>query len=684
MNQKIKTRFGADQVRSAPNIMLGSKGVDGAKQALLEIISNSVDEANSGFGSVIEVGKNSDGSVWVRDYGRGVPLGYSEDVENEDGSKGGWLWDKLFNTLYSSGKYDDDTLREELLAIDDWGTFNPKDYPYLFTVGVHGVGATACQMTSEWFEVESYDGSGHGSMMRFERGVPALDTLKTFPTDRPRGTLVSFKPDDTVFTDVNIPESFIKGLCKSFSMVGGINFEYTDPSGVIHEFLAGSIEDYPITHNGEGGYFSALEHSRSIHLGKDRVEICQVELCLGIWGSTNPTEFFNNLVAVHGGVHGDAWHRAVGDYFRRAFQGEGIKVIADDYFNKLSGVISTECNYVDYRGQTKDSLDNDYVYRAVLKTLKGALQSLDRTRPEWFERVLEDVRKTARDRINRTASAKEVKKVKEVLKNPELPSNFTSCVNYEMGRYDDVELFIAEGESAKGSILLARDGIRQCVIPQKGKSLNIYKATTSTALANAEISALTRVLGCGIETGDSSTFDIRKLRCSKIIIASDADIDGFHIRNLNFLIFYKFFPELLYQGRVFIAETPRYSLTYSGQTHYFRDDASFEKARLEAPSNAVIRRYKGLGEVDAEVLSETTLHPNTRNLVPLKISEDDIELVHALEVMYGTDTSLRKKLVLDMSNNDGYEGYLETLRAFVAREKDNLKEVEQELEEVEL
>lgn len=681
--QKLRTLFGPAQVREQPNVMLGSTGLPGAQQCFLEIVANSLDEASSGYGDVIEVDVAEDGTVSIRDFGRGVPMDWDDTIENEDGSFGAWAWDRVFNTLYSSGKYDDSELNQELLNISDWGKFDASRYPYLYSVGTHGVGATATQFASAEFQATSYSGT-EALTVSFREGFPVGgvdEALVRSASNEPRGTLVSYRPDPTVFTDVNVPVSWYRSLCEGFALISGVTFKFSSPDS--QEVFEGSdLKTYCDTNfpNNDGSH--TFHHTVGYHKNQDWVLLCDVEsYIIPTAEFQHDNRYYNNLLAVRGGVHDEAFYQAIGEFFQGYLSQRGIKPVPDDYAMALSSVIATKSNVVDYRGQTKDSLDNRHVYEAILDTLRTQLDALYANRVDWFMAVLDEVVKRASDRVNRVASVKEIREVKKATRSNELPSNFVSCLEYQAGRYHNVEIFLAEGESALGSICLGRDGNTQAILPLRGKGLNVYKASISKALANKEIMNILQVLGCGMETGDSSTFNINKLRCDKVIFASDADVDGFHIRNLLFLVFYKFFPQLLIEGKVFIAETPRYGIVRNGYTEYCRDNEALEASLKDNSNYSQIKRFKGLGEVDPAVLSETTLHPDTRNLIPLTINEDDMELVRALEVMYGQDTDARKRLLLDMINADkgGSDRFAQRLRDFTQKETNARTDAELEV-----
>lgn len=675
----FQSKYGADQVRERPAILLGSGGIQGARHCFYEIVGNSLDEFSSGRGDKLIISLFKDGALGVRDFGGGVPMDFDPTHVNEDGSKGAWQWDLAFNTLYSSGKYG--MHQEELTQITDWNTFNPEDYDYLFSIGMNGVGATATQYASEYFEVHSYR-NGKDSSMRFEAGKPVYPSLKITKSSEPRGTFIRFKPDDVVFSDTNITLSWLQSYCQGTAVVSGISIDlYDEASNTVTSYEGTNVIDHYTEEFGEqpqGFAYNEALHHEVLHGNRlvngetisDLVVVCITKVALTPSGGS---KYYNNHMPVRGGIHEDAFLNAQTDFFNFIFNKMGLTVKPEDYFNSISVFVHTLASFIDPEGQTKGMIHDQYIYKALYDNIYNTLVVSHSRGDAWIKGVVDAVEKRAIDRMNRTASAKEIKEVKKVIKTPDTPDKFISCVNYETKNFQDVEIFLAEGNSAATAIMLSRDGYNQAIYPCRGKVKNAYKSTALEALASPEIRDIVNILGCGISTGDDSTFDISKLRCSKIIFASDADVDGYHIRNLLFLIFYRFFPELLYNGLVYIAETPRYSIERSdGSKIYCRDEIELREYQSKGITG-VVQRYKGLGEVDPEVLSETTINPATRNLTQVKIGPNDVEVFRALEMMYGSDTSMRKELVLDMINSDGAEGYFQLLRDAVQEEARHVK-----------
>lgn len=669
-HSEIKTIFGlAAQVREHANVHLGNKGLAGCQHTFLEIAGNASDEALSGLCDLIQFYKFSDGSVGVRDNGSGVPLGWSDTLVNEDGTHGDWYWNRLFNMMYTSGKYDDDSMNSQLLAITDWDNFNPSDYPYLYTVGTHGVGATVTQFTSAWFEVTSYTGA-EALQMRFEKGHP-VGELKTTPSTEPRGTFVRWLPDSEVFTDTNITLSWIQDQALMSSIISGVTYEVIDPEGTVTRYEGSTPEEYFSSKTDGYSYRKAFHHDTDTYKGKPRALLCESEILVG--SRFGEDRFWNNMVLVRAGVHGRAVNSVVASFFKTYFTSKGIKVLPEDYYNALTVYVFTKANHVDYQGQTKNELNSPYVGDAVEGNLTALLNNALAHQESWLMQALNLVESRALDRQRRKLSDADLKAVKSIMKPSKIVAGFTPSINYTKRRGDS-ELFIAEGESAASSVLQARNSQTQSVFALRGKPLNTYKATLRDAINNREISALAQIIGCGIESGDERTFDINKIRFSKIILASDADVDGFHIRNLLFLLFWRYFPELLYSGRVFIAETPRYAIKLTnGQMVFYRDDESFQDGcKTYTGQIAGTQRYKGLGEVDHTVLAETTIAPATRNLVQLIISPEDTEVIRTLEMMYGKDTLPRKEVILNQLNDAGYEGYTHFLNTLFQLEKAQL------------
>lgn len=668
---------GAERVRFRPEALLGSKGIDGARHTIYEIVGNASDEQMSGFGDKLDIVYYEDGGISVRDYGRGVPLGFNEKKQK-------WNYFLIYEELYAGGKYQDS--QEVLRGIDSrnaWDTFDIKDYPYLITVGLNGLGAAATQCTSEYCTVSSFR-DGIKRTMKYEKGVHILDALIEEKTDEENGTFVHWKPDSTVFTDVNLKSSWVEKLCKNLAYTADFDVTFTNKkTGTTVTYKKSSIEEQMKLDTGEVAYVENFTHE--VDLNGD-VCICFANIAVGPGGRGN--EFFHNKVNIKGGVHSEAVNTAEAIFFEERGKERGVRVRNSDYSGKLSTIVSSLSNKVSYRGQTKDSLDDLYVYRCIKDTLENKLNLEWSKGTEWLADIVDEVIQNAENRIAVAELSKNIREVEKAVKTTKLSHKFRSCDAYDKKQWDEVEFWILEGDSAATSIKNARDSRYQCLLPIRGKSLNVFKATVDKIIKNEEIKQIAKVLGCGVDMGIEGveSFDRSRLKVSKIIFGSDADVDGYHIRVLLFLIFYKLFPELLYEGLVYIAETPRFIIKLKDGSHVFcLDDDELAKQR-DIVGNGNIKeiiRFKGLGQLNSDQLWESTMNPETRNLVQLKIDRNDMEVYDVLEAFFGKNTDRRKKAILGSMMGGDFDTVMDNIEEMLEY-IDGLNLTNLEIEDVEL
>ena len=656
-DESISQLKGADRIRFRPEALLGSKGIDGSKHTIYEIVGNASDEKMSGFGDRLIIALYEDGSVSVRDFGRGVPLGWNEKEQE-------WNYYLIYEELYAGGKYSDS--QEVLKKVDNenaWDTFDIRDYSYLITVGLNGLGAAATQCTSEYCVVSSFR-DGVKRTMKFENGVHILDELIEEPTDEPNGTFVHWKPDKRVFTDVNIDAKWLEKFCKNLSYTADFDVTFNN-KGKIHEYKRSTMLEEMKKSVGDAVFVSEFHHERD---EIDDVCICYTDAVIGPGGRGN--EFFHNKVEIRGGVHAEAVSTALLFFFDDRAKERGIKIRNTDYAGKLSVIVSTLSNKVSYRGQTKDSLDDEYVRRAITKALLDKLSLEWDKGTEWLLDVVDEVVRTAENRIAVAELSKNIKEVEKAVKTTKVSNKFSSCKAYEEKRYDEVEVLIVEGDSAAGSAEKARDSRYQAIMAIRGKSLNVFKATINKIIENREIRDMIAAFGCGVDMGIEGleSFNREKLRAGKIIFCTDADIDGKHIRMLLFLIFYKLFPELLYEGLVYTVETPLYTIvTKNDELVYCIDEDDLSEKRKELGEGAIreITRFKGLGEANPEQLWETTLNPETRRLTQLKIDRNDTNVYDALEAFFGKSTDRRKRAILGSMMGEEFDITMENIEEMV-------------------
>ena len=647
----LKKLRGAEPIRKRPASMLGSGGLDGAKHTFWEIVGNAFDEVSSGYGDRIEIKYYpEDGAISVRDFGRGVPLTWSEKEED-------WGWAMVYNTLYAGGKMDDP--KTVLIGFDDWKNFKFSDYSYLASVGLNGVGAACAQFTSEYFDVVSYrDGKEYS--MHFEKGYPAWEELHIAEQTQPNGTFVKWKPDAEVFTDVNITFAWIKSVCEAMSYVSGVDVVLSDgkketlyPASNIKERLASLTGSYVA----ESSYL----HHENLKDAEDNVVgvlVCEANVVMAEKGAG--VRFFNNQVKVVGGVHEEYSRLAIVQFFKAKGKEQGVKLLDGDIVGQYSMIITTLANEKSYRGQTKDSIDNDYIGEAIYYAIDCLLDNSWLKGEEWCKKILERAITSATIREAAKAAEAQIKEANKKINKPTMPDKFVSCEASLRGNYKEVELYIVEGDSAKGSTVAARDSRFQAVLPVRGKTLNTAKATVEKVLNNKEAVEIMNVIGAGmtVEEEGYSLFNLDNLKVGKVIIMTDADEDGKHIKALLVTFIYKYMRPLLEEGLVYLANPPK----YEANGVYYYTEEEFQKAREEGKVGKKFERYKGLGQMDPQPLWDTTMNPETRILTQVKIDKDDFEAERAIEVMSGSDSSIRKRFVMD-ALMDGYENYEDALGA---------------------
>lgn len=664
---------GAERVRFRPAAILGSNGLDGARHTVYEIVGNASDEQMSGFGDKLEISYYEDGSISVRDYGRGVPLGWNEKKQK-------WNYFLIYEELYAGGKYNDSQeILRDINNRDAWSTFNIKDYPYLITVGLNGLGAAATQCTSEYCVVSSFR-DGIKRTMKFEKGAHILDELLEEPTEEDNGTFVHWKPDNSVFTDVNLGHKWVEKLCKNLSYTADFDVIY-NYKGKVTKFERSTIEEQMKADVGSTFVVDRFQHE--VDESGD-VCICFSNIAIGPGGRGN--EFFHNKVEIRGGVHAEAVNMALSVFFEDRGRERGLRIKNSDYSGKLSTIVSTLSNKVSYRGQTKDSLDDMYVFRCISRAIVGKLKLEWEKGTDWLLDVVEEVIKNAENRIAVTELSKNIRDIEKTVKSAKVTPKFKSCEAYDKKKYDQVELLIVEGDSAGGSAKEGRDDRYQAILPIRGKSLNVFKATINKIIENAEIKSLIGVLGCGVDIGIDGveSFDIDRLKVGKILFCADADIDGKHIRMLLFLIFYKLFPELLYRGLVYIVETPLYTIiNKKGESIFCVDEQELAEKREEIGEGNIkeITRFKGLGEANPQQLWDTTLNPETRKLTQIKIDRNDTGIYDTLEAFFGKNTDRRKKAILGSMMGEEFDTVMDNIEDML-EEINNLNLSELEYQDV--
>ena len=642
-DQSIKALKGADRVRKRPAVIFGSDGLEGCEHSFFEILSNSVDEAREGHGSLITVTYFNDHSIKVEDRGRGVPLGYNEAEKR-------WNWDLIYCELYAGGKYDN----------------NNGSSAYEFSLGLNGLGACATQYSSEFMDVYSYDGVNE-SKISFKKGEPTSE-LAVRPlekNERRTGTIIFWRPDLEVFTDIKIPHEFFKETIKRQSVVNaGISFclklQQNDGSFSEETFLyENGISDYITELAGD----TAMTAPVLWHLetqGRDRADKDEYKLkadfSFCVSNTVNALEYYHNSSFLEYGGSPDkavkvAFVYALDKYMKAQgkYNKNESKITFADVSDCLLLVINSLSTMTSYENQTKKAINNTFIYEAMTDFLKKNLEVYFIENPTAAEIFANQVLVNKRSRESAESQRLNIKK--KLTGTLDIANRVEKFVNCRSKDPNIRELYIVEGDSALTSCKLGRNSEYQAIIPVRGKTLNCMKSTYEKIFKSDIITDLLRVIGCGVEIngkvkGDIAAFDMSLLRWSKIIICTDADEDGFQIRMLLLTLFYRLLPTLLKEGKVFIAESPLFEITTSKDKIYFAYN-EFEKAeilkKLEG-QKYTIQRSKGLGENEPDMMWQTTMNPATRRLI--SVTPTDAALTEEIfDTLLGDNLPARKEFI---------------------------------------
>ena len=613
---------GLEAVRVRPGMYIGSVSTKGLNHLIYEIMDNAVDEHLAGYCSTIRVTLEADGSATVSDNGRGIPVGMHE--------KGISAERLVFTTLHAGGKFDNDA--------------------YKTSGGLHGVGSSVVNALSTYLHVTVKTG-GQVYEDHYERGVPTLELkdglLPVVGKTRESGTTINFLPDDTIFDKTRFKEDDVKSRLHETAY---LNPELT----IIYEDKRGPEVEHIEYHEPEGivGFIKDMNKSReAIHdviYFKGEAEGITVECAFQYVNEfhENVLGFCNNIYNAEGGTHLTGFKtmftNVINTYARglNILKEKDVNFTGADVRNGMTAVVSIKHPDPRFEGQTKTKLDNQDAAKVVSKVTGDEIV-------RYFDRNLD----TLKSIIGCAEKAAKIRKTEEKAKTNLLTKqkfSFDSngkLANCESKDASKCEIFIVEGDSAGGSAKTARNRMYQAILPIRGKILNVEKASIDKVLANAEIKTMINAFGCGFSEGYGNDFDISKLRYDKIIIMADAEVDGAHISTLLLTLFYRFMPELIYEGHVYIAMPPLYkAMPSKGAEEYLYDDKALEKYRKRHKGPFTLQRYKGLGEMDAEQLWETTLDPDKRLLKLVEI-EDARMASEVTEMLMGTEVPPRKAFI---------------------------------------
>ena len=613
---------GLEAVRVRPGMYIGSVSTKGLNHLIYEIMDNAVDEHLAGYCTTIWVTLEADGSATVSDNGRGIPVGMHE--------KGMSAERLVFTTLHAGGKFDNEA--------------------YKTSGGLHGVGSSVVNALSAHMHVTVKTG-GYIYEDDYERGVPTLELekglLPAVGRTKETGTTINFLPDDTIFDRTRFKEDEVKSRLHETAY---LNPELT----IVYEDRRGEETEHIEYHEPEGivGFIKDMNKSKeAIHdviYYRGESEGITVEVAFQYVNEfhENVLGFCNNIYNAEGGTHLTGFKtmftNVINTYARglNILKEKDVNFTGADVRNGMTAVVSIKHPDPRFEGQTKTKLDNQDAAKIVSKVTGDEIV-------RFFDRNLD----TLKSIIGCAEKAAKIRKTEERAKTNLLTKqkfSFDSngkLANCESKDASKCEIFIVEGDSAGGSAKMARNRMYQAILPIRGKILNVEKASIDKILANAEIKTMINAFGCGFSEGYGNDFDISKLRYDKIIIMADADVDGAHISNLLLTLFYRFMPELIYEGHIYIAMPPLYkAMPSKGEEEYLYDDKALEKYRKKHKGPFTLQRYKGLGEMDAEQLWETTLDPDTRLLKLVEI-EDARMASEMTELLMGTEVPPRKEFI---------------------------------------
>ena len=646
-NDSISQLKGADRVRKRPGVIFGSDGLDGCEHAVFEILSNAIDEAREGYGDQITLTAFEDGSIEVEDFGRGCPLDWNPNEKR-------FNWELVFCELYAGGKYQ-----------------NADGGDYEYSLGLNGLGSCATQYASEYMDVTVWrDGNRYD--LHFKKGKVVGkkgQELSVQPADRKKtGTTIRWLPDREVFTETDIPADYFRDTLRKQAVVNaGVHFKLKLQHGKSFETeeycYENGIRDYVAEIAGEGA-LTAPEFIQAERRGRDREDKPEykVRLSAAFCFSNKVTalEYYHNSSWLENGGAPDkavrsAFVSAIDAYIKKIgkYQKNETAIKFQDVQDCLVLVTNCFSTQTSYENQTKKAINNRFIQQAMTEFFKEQLDVYFIENKSDADRIAEQVLVNKRSRETAERARQGMKK--KLSGSIDISNRVQKFVDCRSRDPEKREIYIVEGDSALGACKLSRDAEFQGIMPVRGKILNCLKADYVRIFKSEVITDLLKVLGCGVEvkdkhTKDLQTFDLDNLRWSKIIICTDADVDGYHIRTLILTMLYRLAPTLIREGYVYIAESPLYEIGCKGKTYFAYSER--EKAEILdslGGAKATISRSKGLGENDPDMMWMTTMNPATRRLI--KVMPEDAERMAAVfELLLGDDLSGRKDHIAEFGS----------------------------------
>ncbi len=643
-NQSISSLKGADRVRKRPGVIFGSDGIEGCQHSIFEILSNSIDEAREGHGDKIFITRFEDGSIEVCDEGRGIPVEFNEAEQR-------YNWELVFCELYAGGKYK-----------------NNEGENYEYSLGLNGLGTCATQYASKFMDVTVWR-DGFEYNLHFEKGENASPEkegfIKTETNRKKTGTSIKWKPDLEVFTDINVPKEYFCDVLKRQAVVNsGITFVFKNQIGSKFEteefYYKNGITDY-VTEISNEQALTTVQVLNGERRGRDREDKPEYKVKLScaftFSSSVNVIEYYHNSSWLeHGGAPDKAVRSAfvssIDSYLKQnnKYQKSESKITFNDIADSLILVTNCFSTITSYENQTKKAITNKFIQEATTEFLKQGLEIYFIENKTEAEKIAEQILINKRSREQAEKARLNIKKkLSGGLDVVNRVQKFVDCRSKDVGVR---ELYIVEGDSALGSCKQGRDAEFQAIIPVRGKILNCLKAEYDKIFKNDIITDLLKVLGCGVEvkskaSKDLATFDLDSLRFNKVIICTDADVDGYQIRTLILTMLYRLVPTLIDKGFVYIAESPLYEITVKDKSYFaFTENEKAEILKKLEGKKYLIQRSKGLGENEADMMWLTTMNPETRRLIRVEAEEAQVT-ADMFDLLLGENLQGRKDFIAD-------------------------------------
>lgn len=639
-NDSITILKGADRVRKRPAVIFGSDSIEGCQHSVFEILSNSIDEAREGYGSEIVVTRYEDNSVEIEDHGRGIPVDYNEN-------EGRYNWDLTFCELYAGGKYN-----------------NSEGENYEYSLGLNGLGLCATQYASQWMDAE-IKRDGFKYTLHFEKGENIGGLKKEPYKKKDTGTKIRWRPDLDVFTDINVSAEYFVEMIKRQAIVNaGVTFIFRNQNGKEFEEqrfnYVNGITDHVQEIVGEDG-LTAVQSWSAEKMARDRQDKPEYKTKINIAFA------FSNRVSLMEYYHNSSWleyggapDKAVRNAFKYSinqylktnnkYNKNESQIKDEDVLDCLVVVVSSFSSVTSYENQTKKAINNKGIQEAMVDMFRHNLEIYFIENPLDAEKIANQVLINKRSRENAEKTRANLKK--KLTSTMDMTNRVAKFVDCRSKDNSEREIFIVEGDSALGACKQARNPDFQAIMPIRGKILNCLKADYSKIFKSEIITDLMKVLGCGVQVSskankDIANFDINLLRWNKVIICTDADVDGFQIRTLLLTMIYRLTPDLIEAGKVFIAESPLYEITTKKNVYFAYNEKEKEKFINEIGSERfTIQRSKGLGENEPDMMNLTTMNPATRRLI--EVLPDDAERTSQMfDILLGDNLSGRKQYIVD-------------------------------------